>query len=396
MFESIYVGLTGLDTYSRGLNVISNNVANLNTAGFKGSQLQFADLYYKDAGAGLGSGGGRQQIGGGVGSAGTFLNFSQGEARRTGNDLDVMIDGLGFFVLRQDSAQSYTRAGQFEFDREGFLVDKTTGARVAGVQDGQLHDISIMGLRASPPKASTSVKFSGNLSTGATQHVVSPVTLFDANGAATPVRLVFENTNAVTPRSWKVTATNSAGQAVGSGELRFQVGGAPQIGFDSVQLTLTSAQGLPLAVTLDFSMETTSVAGGTTSSLAVASQDGYGAGSLVKASFDAEGFFVTSYSNGQTEKHGRLALATFSNLDGLEQAGNNRFVQRFGEAPEIGHPGDQAFGKVTGGSIESSNVDLSQQFSEMIITQRGYQAASQVITTTNEMIQQLMDLRGKR
>jgi flagellar hook protein FlgE len=394
MFESIHVGLSGLDTYSKGLNVISNNVANLNTTGFKSSQLQFADLYYKDGGAGLGSGA-RQQIGGGVGTAGTFLNFQQGEARRTGGDLDLLIDGAGFFILREDGAQSYTRAGQFEFDREGFLVDKTTGARIAGVQDGQLQDISITGLRASPPKATTRIKFTGNLSTGATQHVITPVTLFDAGGAATTVRLVFDNTNATTRGSWKVTATNAAGNTVGSGEIRFN-NGAPQPGFESMQLTFTSEQGEPLSAALDFAVDTTSFAGGTTSTLAVASQDGYGAGSLIKSSFDAEGFFVTSYSNGQTEKHGRLALASFSNLDGLEQAGNNRFVQRFGEPPQVGHPGEQAFGKVTAGSIESSNVDLSQQFSEMIITQRGYQASSQVITTANEMIQQLMDLRGKR
>lgn len=394
MFESIHVGLTGLDTYSKGLNVISNNVANLNTTGFKSSQLQFADLYYKDGGAGLGSGA-RQQVGGGVGTAGTFLNFQQGEARRTGGDLDVLIDGPGFFILRQDGAQSYTRAGQFEFDREGFLVDKTNGMRVAGMQDGQLQDIAITGLRASPPKASTRIKFTGNLSTGATQHIVTPVTLFDAGGGTTTLRLAFDNTNAATRGSWKVTATNAAGATVGSGELRF-ANGAPQPGFESVQLTLTSDKGEPLNTTLDFAVDTTSFAGGTTSTLAVASQDGYGAGSLIKSSFDAEGFFVTSYSNGQTEKHGRLALASFSNLDGLEQAGNNRFVQRFGEPPQVGSPGEQAFGKVTAGSIESSNVDLSQQFSEMIITQRGYQASSQVITTANEMIQQLMDLRGKR
>lgn len=396
MFESIHVGLTGLDSYSKDLNVISNNVANLNTTGFKGSQLQFADLYYRDGGAGLGDGAARQQIGGGVGTAGTFLNFQQGEARRTGGDLDVMVDGPGFFVLRQDGVQSYTRAGQFEFDRDGFLVDKVSGSRVAAVDEaGRLEDIAITGLRASPPKATSRIKFTGNLSTAAPQHVIGSVAVFDANGSSTQVRLAFDNTNAATAGSWKVTATNASGAQVGSGEIRFR-NGNPQLGFDSVQLSLTSAEGVPVSATLDFSVETTSFSTGTTSTLAVATQDGYGAGSLVKGSFDADGYFTTSYSNGQSEKHGRLALASFANLDGLEQAGSNRFVQRFGDAPQLGHPGQGVFGKVTAGSIEASNVDLSQQFSEMIITQRGYQAASQVITTANEMIQQLMDLRGKR
>jgi flagellar hook protein FlgE len=396
MFESIHIGLTGLETYSKGLNVISNNVANLNTTGYKGSQLQFADLYYREGEAGLGHDEAREQIGTGVGTAGTSVNFQQGEARKTGNDLDVLVDGAGFFVLRQDGATRYTRAGQFEFDKEGFLVDKLSGARVAGLDDsGQLQDLSITGLRASPPHATTSVKFSGNLSTAATQHVIPSVSLFDATGAATAVKLTFDNTNTTTRGSWKVTATDAKGKEVGSGELRFDKG-APQPGFDSIALSVTSEKGEEVKATLDFTVDTTSFSAGTTSTLAVVSQDGYGAGSLVKSSFDAEGSFVTTYSNGQTEKHGRLALASFANLDALEQVGNTSFVQRFGEPPELGRPGEQVFGKVTAGSIEASNVDLSQQFSEMIITQRGYQAASQVITTANEMIQQLMDLRGKR
>lgn len=396
MFESIYVGLTGLDSYSKGLNVISNNVANLNTTGFKGSQLQFADLYYKDGDAGLGTGTTRQQVGGGVGTAGTFLNFQQGDARQTGGDLDLLVNGPGLFILRQGQEVSYTRAGQFEFDKDGFLVDQTTRARVAAAGvNGQLEDIFVTGLRASPPKPSTQVKFSGNLSTAATQHVIGSVTLFDAAGTPVPVRLVFDNTNAVTAGSWKVTATTADGSVVGTGEIRFR-SGAPQLGFDSMALNFTPPQGQPIQAKLDFSLETTSFSTGTTSSLAVASQDGYGPGTLVKSSFDADGFFVTSYSNGQVEKQGRLALAHFSNPDVLRQEGNNRFVHRFGKLPQVGHPGQDVFGKILAGSIESSNVDLSQQFSEMIITQRGYQASSQIITTANEMIQQLMDMRGKR
>lgn len=396
MFESIHVGLTGLDSYSKGLNVISNNVANLNTTGFKGSQLQFADLYYKNSDAGLGGGSARQQVGSGVGTAGTFLNFQQGDARRTGADLDLMIDGPGLFILRKDDQTSYSRAGQFEFDKDGYLVDQTTQARVAAAGDGgQLHDISITGLRASPPKATSRIKFAGNLSTGSSQHVVNGVNLFDAVGTPVPVRLAFDNTNATQAGSWKVTATTADGKVVGTGEVRFK-SGTPEPGFESMTLSFTPDKGLPLQAVLDFAIETTSFSSGANSTLAVASQDGHGAGSLVKASFDAEGFFVTSYSNGETEKHGRLGLAWFANLDALEQAGSNQFIHKYGEAPQLGHPGEQVFGKLTAGSIEASNVDLSQQFSEMIITQRGYQAASQVITTANEMIQQLMDMRGKR
>jgi flagellar hook protein FlgE len=396
MFESIYVGLTGLDSYSKGLNVISNNVANLNTTGFKGSQLQFADLYYRNADTGTDRDGVRHQVGAGVGTAGTFLNFQQGEGRRTGGDLDLMIEGPGLFVLRKDGQTTYSRAGQFQFDKDGFLVDQSTGARVAAAgADGSLQDISVTGLRANAPKASTRLKFAGNLSSSASQHTVNDVTLFDALGTPVAVRLTFDNTNAVTPGSWKVTATGSDGAEVGTGELRFKTG-ASQTGFDSFTLAFTPTGGQPVQALLDFSAETTSTSAGSTSTLALASQDGWGAGSLVRSSFDADGFFTTSYSNGQTQRHGRIALASFTHLDALQQVGNNQFVHQHGELPEIGHPGAGVFGKLTAGSIEASNVDLSQQFSEMIITQRGYQASSQIITTANEMIQQLMDMRGKR
>lgn len=396
MLETLYVGMTGLDSYAKGLNVISNNVANLNTTGFKGSQLQFSDLYYKNNDAGLGAGDPQQQIGGGVGTGGTFLNFQQGEARQTGGDLDLLIDGPGLFVLRKEGQTTYTRAGQFQFDEDGFIVDKANGARVAGLANGdQLTDLSITGLRASPPKASSQVKLNGNLSTGDAQHVISNVTVYDTLGTATVLKLTLDNNNAVTPRSWKVTATTNDGTVVGSGEVRFE-NGKPALGFDSVALNLTPKDGQSVAFKLDFSVDVTSFAGGTDSTLSVASQDGYAAGSLVKASFDGDGNFVTTYSNGQVEKHGRLALAWFSSTDALEQVGGNQFVNRFGQEPNVGQPGQAEFGKIVARSLEMSNVDLSQQFSEMIITQRGYQASSQIITTANEMIQQLLDMRGKR
>lgn len=396
MFESLYVGMTGLDSYAKGLNVISNNVANLNTPGFKGSQLQFADLYYKNSDAGVGNGHAREQIGAGVGTGSTFLNFQQGEARQTGGDLDLLIDGAGLFVLRKDGEITYSRAGQFEFDKDGFLVDQTTGARVAAMDGGgSLADLSITGLRANPPKATAKVKFTGNLSSADSQHVVSNVVVHDALGGATTFKLTFDNTNTVMPGSWKLTIATSAGAIAGTGEIRFR-NGKPELGFESVNFGYAPQGAEPLALVLDFSTDVTSFSAGSESTLAVQSQDGYAAGSLVKASFDDEGNFVTTYSNGQEQKQGRLALAWFTHTDALEQIGGNRFVSRYQQPPNLGRPGEREFGKVKARSIESSNVDLSQQFSEMIITQRGYQASSQVITTTNEMIQQLLDMRGKR
>lgn len=395
MLDTVYVGLTGLDTYAKGLNVISNNVANLNTPGFKGTQLQFADLYYRNGDAGSGGGPGGLRFGSGVGTGGTFLNFQQGEGRQTGRDLDLMIDGGGLFILRKDGHTTYTRAGQFEFDREGFLVDQSTGARVAMYDDaGTIEDLSVMGLRANPPRATTELKLSGNLSSADTQHVISSATVYDGLGKAVALRLTFDNTGAATPGRWRVTVS-ADGTTVGTGEVRFR-NGRPDLGFETFSLRFTPQGGEPMTVGFDFSTDVTSFSAGADSTLAVSSQDGYAAGSLIGTTFDAEGNFELSYSNGQKVMHGRLALAWFADPNALQQLGGNRFAAGDGASPRVGNPGGGEMGKIVSRSIEMSNVDLSQQFSEMIITQRGYQASSQVITTANEMMQQLLDLKGKR
>src|SRR5260221_6353189 len=165
MLDSIYVGLTGLTGFSNGLRNISNNVTNINSPGFKGSELQFQDLFYRFQ-AGVNANGDQSSLfaGSGLGIGGTTILFRQGELRQTGNDLDTAIQGNGFFVLRQDDKMFFTRDGQFSLDADGFLVTRAGDARVQALVNGQLADISTGALRVSPPKATTTVKFSGNLS----------------------------------------------------------------------------------------------------------------------------------------------------------------------------------------------------------------------------------------
>ena len=394
MLDSIYVGLTGMTGYSMGLNVISNNVANLNSPGFKGAQLQFSDLYYKDAetamGAGLPS-----QVGNGLQLGGTFLNFQQGEARDTGNDLDVMIDGAGLFVLRKDGATVYARAGQFEVNDEGLLVDKASGARVAALTPGgALADISVNGARFSLARPTTRVELAGNLSVSDNQHVISDLTVYDQGGNARQLKLTFEPVDAAT-QSWKVTVAQADGTAIATGEVRFD-GARPAPGASGIQVAHHPEGGVPLDFTLQLSGDATSMTGGTESTLQVRTADGRGLGSLVKTSFDADGYFTLGYSNGEVVRHEQLALAWFGSPDQLEQLGGNQFAFRDGISPRLGHARQDGFGVLRGGAVEMSNVDLAKQFSELIVTQRGYQACSQAITTANEMLQMLMDLRGKR
>ena len=392
MFESIYVGLSGLIGFSKGLNVLSNNVANLNTPGYKSSQLQFLDLYYQ-----LQSSGGESfaQIGNGVNTGATNLDTTQGDLRETGNDLDLAIDGAGFFVLRDEGETFYTRAGQFEFDADGFLVERSNKARVAALSgQNNLRDININGLRTNPPSATSAVTFTGNLSSGDTQHVVTNTTIFDALGGAQVLTLTFDNNNSNVAGSWNVTVNDATG-TIASGQIQF-VNGVPVAGANSITFNYAPAGVGATSVTLDFDQDVTSFSAGNDSTLTVNTQNGFSAGALTTATFDDDGFLTLSYSNNQTTRQDRIALASFENINALQVTGGNTFTNRSGQTPLFGNPNESLFGNVVARSIEISNVDLTQQFSDLIVTQRGYQASSQVISTANEMIQQLFDIKGRR
>lgn len=392
MFESIYVGLSGLMGFSKGLNVLSNNVANLNTPGYKSSQLQFKDLMY-----GLQHNGGELsgQIGTGLDTGSTSINMKQGELRDTGNALDLAIDGSGFFVLRKDNQVFYARAGQFEFDSDGYLISRDTKARVAALSGGsQLHDINLNGLRTNPPKATSTITFTGNLSSGGTQHIIQNVNIFDSLGTSHALTVTFDNSGTTVPGSWNVTVADPTG-TISTGQIVFS-NGAPLSGSDSFEFNYAPAGAAASTIKLDFSKDVTAYSSGSDSSLKTNVQNGYAPGALTKTSFDKEGYLSLTYSNNQTTKQDRLALAWFDYINGLTLEGNNMFQNKSGLTAKYGNPNNALFGSIKAGSIELSNVDLTQQFSDLIITQRGYQASSQVITAANEMMQQLFDMKGRR
>jgi flagellar hook protein FlgE len=398
MFESIYVGLTGLMSFSRQLTVLGNNVSNLNSTGFKASQLEFSDLMYARHPGGNSNA--SLQLGAGVDAGATYVQFTQGALRDTGNPSDLAINGNGFFVLRADGKSVYTRAGNFEFDADGFLVSRTNRARVAALSGGALQDFSIARLRATPAQATSVVRLVDNLSTGDTSHELT-ATLFDASGTSRDLTLAFTNNNGVEPRSWLVEVRDAAGSVLAKGEVRFNGDGSPAEGFNKLAFQLAPA-GVPATqVTLDFGEPgsfagSTEFSAGTDSTLRVASQDGFAAGALTGTQFGADGVVVASYSNGRTAKGPQLALAFFESPQSLEEAGAAMFENRSGQRVELGAPQAGLFGALAAGSLESANVDLAQQFSELIITQRGYQASSQVISAANDMLQQLFDIKAKR
>jgi flagellar hook protein FlgE len=404
MLDSIYVSLTGLTGFSDGLKNISNNVANINTPGFKGTELQFQDLLY-----GFQPGAGQDQSslidGSGMTTGGSTILFKQGDLKQTGNDLDAAIQGNGFFVLQQDGKTLFTRDGQFSIDANGFLVTSDGSARVQGLVNGQLTDINTSAFQTSAAKATTTVKFSGNLSSGDSDgvQVISNLTVFDSTGGSQTLKVTFTNNSTVTPGSWLIRVEDAAGNLVSdTGQIQFQGDGSPAAGSNTFTFNFTPAGTTrSQSITFDFGTAggfsgATNFSAGPDSTLAVSSQDGFASGAITKATFDAAGNLVLTYSNQQTANAGQLALAWFNFLQGLQPTGNNAFANSTGLQMQLGAAQTSIFGSITAGSIEGANVDLGQEFTDLVIMQRGYQSSSEVITTANEMIQTLLDIKGQR
>jgi len=397
MFGSIYTGMSGLTAYSKGLDVISNNIANLNTPGYKGSGLVFQDLFYGYQLSGqLNDVLSDQQIGKGVATTETNVVFSQGELRETGSDTDVAIDGQGFFVLRDNENTFYTRSGRFQFDNDGYLVASGAGYRLAALDSaGKLTDISVDGLRSSQPIASTNVKFTDNLSTGSSKHELD-VVVFDAAGNEHTLKVTLTNNNSETPRSWIVEVTDKDENIVGeAGEIRFQGNGSPEVDFNTYSFTYSPEESDPLDLTFEFGEPgsftgVTSFSGGTQSEMRVKDTDGSTEGGIVELGFDREGVFKITYSNGEEYVGPTLAVAGFKNPHVLNQLGSGLFIADEKDEPVITVANKDGMGEIAGKSIELSNVELTKQFTDMIIVQRGYQASSQILTVANEMMQQLM------
>jgi flagellar hook protein FlgE len=402
MFDSIFIGMSGLQGFSKGLKVISNNVANLNTPGFKSSGLSFSDAFYQqgDTGGGYALGNVQVQYGTGLTTLPSRLNFQQGEIRQTGNSLDLSISGEGLFVLKDATSDTehYTRAGQFQFDKNGDLTAAAGGKYVMGYPkggtSGALERISLSGLRTSPAKATTKVSFGGNLSSTATEFDLDSVKLVDSVGAEHVVRLNFKNKGSAAPGVWTVTVFDGT-TSVASGDIKF-VNGEPDTSQDTLTFSYTPSGGTAFDVKLDFSADVTSFASGTTSSLAFKSQDGYLSGAITDVSFDTDGYLSLTYSNGQTAKGARIALASFESNLGLQQAGGAEFTATGAQARQLGRPGESGLGAVQSGQLELSNVDLSSEFSDLIVMQRGYQASSRIVSTANDMLQELFDMKGNR
>ena len=390
MFGSIYIGLSGLNAYSQGLKTVSNNVSNLNTSGFKASDISFSDVYGGSSAGGLAYGSGYAGQGHGVNFDSVTINFKQGELRDTGRDLDLAIDGNGFFVLMDGDATYYARTGSFVVDDDGFVVLAGTDYRL-GVLDGSGRPVglNIDNARTSAPQETTKVTFSDNLSSTATSFTVPDLKVYDERGGAHVWTVAFAREETVADE-WTVKVTAADGTVIGTQTLHVTNGLVkPANG------TLTFADAANgLSVAFDFS-RITSYSSGTVSTLRAGDVDGRAAGSIATLTVNEKGQFEVVYSNEEKLELGAIALADFRDPQKLEQRSNGLFVLNgFGQVQYLSAE-DSRVGSVLNRRLEASNVDLGAQFGDLILIQRGFQASSQIISITNDMIQQLFGIRGQ-
>ncbi|PZF59636.1 flagellar hook protein [Curtobacterium sp. MCSS17_008] len=390
MLRSLYSGISGLRSHQQMLDVTGNNIANVNTVGFKSSSTVFQDtLSQMTQGAGgpqTGIGGTNPaQIGLGVQVAGVSTNFAQGSAQATGKATDLMISGDGFFVTRLGNDTVYSRAGAFDFDADGRLVT-TDGKIVQGYSatngvvnaGGQLGDIVLPLDAAAPAVRTRSATVTGNLpsetAVGGTR--VREATVYDAAGAEHELTLTYTRT----ATGWTVAGNDGQG-GTGTGTLTFNASGR-----------LTAGGSMTVnGITVDMTQLTGFAALDTAS---IASQDGSAAGSLQGYSIAKDGTVTGTFSNGASLAIGRIALATFANPAGLEKTGASgyRATANSGQAA-VGAPGEPGVGQLASGTLEMSNVDLSQEFTNLIVAQRGFQANARIITTSDEVLQELTNLK---
>lgn len=390
MFGAIYVGLSGLKAYSDGIQRVSNNVSNLNSLGFKSSSVTFSNVQTARDYGGSSLQNGSLGSGGGVGLYDASLQLKAGELRQTESDLDLAVDGTGFLVLLRGSETRYIRTGSFEVDKDGFIVLAGSDWKL-GVLDGagRAAAISIDASRTNPPVPTTRVTFADNLSSTATTYSISDMAVYDGTGAKHTWAATFTRAEGTT--NWTVKVVDDKGTTIGEKTLTFAAG-VP----DAATKELTFADSANnVSVVFDFGTNVTSFSAGTVSTLRAAKVDGHAVGSVTTIAVNTKGELELSYSNNEKKQLGAVALAVFRDPRSLDQQTAGQFTAQPGADVQLLASEDPRVGQVLSRRLEASNVDLSREFGDLILIQRGYQASSQIISVSNDMIQQLFGIRGQ-
>ncbi len=408
MLRSMFSAISGLRAHQVMMDEIGNNIANVNTVGYKSGRVNFQDILsqtFRGASApqgGLGSIN-PAQVGLGVTVAGIDVMMTQGNLQSTGRLTDMAIQGDGFFVLSDGSRQYFTRDGSFDIGLGGNLINPASGMKVQGWNAdsaGKIDtttasgDVTIpLGTRTTA-LASSNATITGNLDAAAAVGATSSTTLttVDSLGVNHSVKVTFTKTAAnawdwaaATDPTDKDASTTSKGTVTFNGDGTFKaMTGSP------ISLALTNGATTPL----DVATTMPAVTGYQGTSTLNAQVDGFTSGTLITFTIGSAGDITGVFSNGQTQLLGQIAMGSFVNPGGLLRQGQNLFASSSASgSPSIGTPGSGGRGSVSTGNLEMSNVDLATQFTSMITAERGFQANGKVITTSDEMLQDLVNLK---
>jgi flagellar hook protein FlgE len=414
MIRALFAGVTGLRNHQVAMDVIGNNIANVNTIGYKSSRITFEEGFVQmlEKAARPQNGiGGRNPIQIGTGSAVASIDqlYGQGSIESTGNPLDLAIQGDGLFVLRQGERQVYTRAGNFRLDAEGRLVSPFSGFVLQGINadnrgsfnaSSPIDDLVIqMGIKA-PAQHTSEISLTGNLdsSTEIGESHAMGVTVYDSLGAKHQLQLLFTNTG---PGAWSWTASCETAEVTpaGTGTITFNQDGtlasfAYPGGGTGLTLTPANAEAFTISINSGTTGEVDGLSGFATASNGVVSkQNGFEAGDLVNVSVDANGTVNGSFSNGVIRPLAQIAMATFVNPSGLTRTGDNFYEESPNSGIAVMTSKMGGTNSITPGALEGSNVDITQEFSNMIVAQRGFQANARVITTADEMLNEIVNMK---
>lgn len=427
MLTSLFTAVSGMNANGTALSVIGDNVANMNTTGFKTSTAAFGDILSQQLG--------ESQVGRGVLLTDVKTEFTQGTFENTASVLDLAIDGDGFFIMRDTSGTYYGRAGQFDVDKEGYVVNPS-GIRLqgytysaSGASTSGLGDINVSSIN-SAPKDTETVTISANLDSRATiplafdvtdpnstSNFSSSITVYDSLGNGHIVNLYFrKDTETALGNTWEwfgvVNGTDTASGATevqAQGTLDFTNNGELDVesavtynlasgGFD-----FNGGAAAGQVIDFDFGTSITTDGGsgldgttqfGAASTTSFQSQDGYSSGSLKSITIGIDGIMTGIFTNGQTRGIAQIALAKFISPTGLTKMGKGLYAESVGSGqPIISTPGNSGTGTVLSNTLELSNVDLAEEFVKMILSQRGFQANSRVISTSDELMVELVNLK---
>ncbi len=401
------IALSGLNAAQSDLNVTANNIANTSTNGFKGSRTEFADLFAVSL-QGVSS----NASGNGVRVAAVTQQFAQGNIEFTDSNLDLAVSGQGMFVLSDNGALAYTRAGAYQMNRDGYVVN-SAGQRLqvyppiagGGFNTGGLSDLRLL-TTDSAPAATGNVEYILNLPASAAPPPVAvfdpndpnsfnqatSLTLFDSLGATHTGTMYFTKT--ATANQWTsqlaidgtLVGTPQTLQYSNTGLLTAPVGGL--VAFPAYTPTTGAA---PMQVTVDLAQSTQF--GGNFAVNSV-TQDGYTTGRLIGIDISDTGIVNARFTNGNSQPLGQIAIANFANPQGLQQLGNTQWAETFASGQALrGQAGNSGFGLVQSGALESANVDVTEQLVNMITAQRNFQANAQMISTADQITQTIINMR---